>query len=350
MRFLTPAMLTIILLVIVGALVLAYIAKSLFASDEVVEVERRTYPMAIADLEPGTVITRAHLAQGPWPVNQQKPTFARSDSILIGRVVKNKLKAARPIDTLDLYPPGEYPPIEVSAGMQAVSIELSSGADIVDGLVKPGEYVDVHFTPDVVGDERFRGGLTMTLFKGVKVLQMNRTQGGRRSARSLNTVTLELQEGQANILLLAKRRGSINLTYNPNGPGSGGVAVSDEQRAYLDEILGLKPLEEPEKPFVTEIYYGSGRSETAFDKNGRPYGSGYGYSGGRNYGTGTREAPSQQGGFEPPVRGRGLYYRGINLPNNTQEPAPDNEMRLIPSPNGTPSRLPQNRRTNSLGA
>jgi pilus assembly protein CpaB len=331
-RFLTPAMLTIILLVVVGGLVVGYVAKTMLATEAPPPEERRNYPMAIADLKPGTVITEAHLAQGPWLASQTKPTFARSDTVLLGRVVKNALKAATPIDTLDLYPPGEGLPLDIGVGMRAVEIDLDGGATMA-GLAQPGEYLDVHFTPNGYDDDRYRGGFTMTMFKGVKVLAVNRS--GRTSAtalgRSSNTVTLELTPEQANILLLAQQKGRLNLIYTPDGPGNGGVAVADEDKAFFEEILGLAPREE-EKPFVTEVYYGSGRNTHAFDKDGKRL-SGDSYRGfDSTDGIGNRLAPMQNGGQEPAGWGSG-YYRGID---NNAGPNAGTPARLIPSPQANP--------------
>lgn len=347
MRFLTPAMLTVILLLVVAGLVVAYVVKNLFATEPVAAPAPRNYPMAVADLEPGTVITAAHLAQGPYAGPPQK-TFARADSILIGRVVREKIVAATPIDTTKLYPPGEFPPVEVAVGMRAVSLEVGSGAAIVDGLVRAGEYVDVHFTPSGYNDDRFRGGLTMTLFKGVKVLTVNRGRSAVGAARAggINTVTLELSPEQSNILLLAKGKGELNLTYTPDGPGNGGVALADDDRAFLEEILGLAPPPEPKKPFVTEHYRGAGRGVMAFNDDGTLWGGdfggdSYGYGG---YGTGTRPAPRQVGGHEPTGGfGGGGYYRGIDVqsppPGASSLPnaAPHGTPRLIPSPNSNNS-------------
>jgi pilus assembly protein CpaB len=309
-RFLTPALLTIVLLLVVGGLVVAYVVKNVFAAEEVVVDERRNYPMAVAELEPGAVITEAHLAQGPWPSSEEKPTFARSTNILIGRVVKHPINAARPIDTLDLYPPGQFPPLEIADGMRAVSIEVGDGAAVVDGLVQEKGYVDVHFTPNVDGDSRFRGGFTMTMFEGVKVLAVNRMGVSNMTGRGSNTVTLELTPEQANIILLAQDKGRINMTYTPEGPGNGGVAVADEDKAFFEEILGLAPAAE-EKPLATEIYYGGGRQVMTFNKDGSPLST---TGDAWNNGDGGRTPPNQSNGFEPT---RPLIDRSADARQNT---------------------------------
>lgn len=269
MKRLTPAMLTVIMLLVVGGLVTAYVAKNLLARDEAPpEDPVVNVPMAIANLEPGTVITEAHLALGPARRSGLDREVVRSNRVLVGRVVRNPITAAEPIRTTDLYPPGEYPPLEIADGMRAVSIGLGDGSAVVDGLVRPGQYVDVHFTPESYPDEDYTGGMTMTLFKGVKVLAINRASRAGSVGRGANSVTLELTREQANILILAKQKGALQLTYTPEGPGTGGVAVADEDRATFDEILGLDPPEPPEEPAVTEIYSGTGRRVLTF-RNGR---------------------------------------------------------------------------------
>ncbi len=268
MKALTPATLTVILLLIVGGLVVAYVAKNMLAQEEPPPPERRLYPMAVSDLEPGTVITDAHLAQGPY-YGKASPTFARSKTILVGRIVREKISAATPIDTTLLYPPGELPPIDLAVGMRAVSLTVGAGADVVDGLVQPGAYVDVHFTPSGDSVPAMRGGMTMTLVKGVKVLSINRTRGSRIDRA--NTVTLELTPEQANIVLLANAKGALTLVYTAAGPGDGGIAVADADRAYLEEILGLAPPEEPEEPIQIEHFSGPRRSIIRFRQDGTPW-------------------------------------------------------------------------------
>jgi pilus assembly protein CpaB len=255
---------------VVGLLVLGYVAKRMFAQEEVLPEERVNVPMALADLPPGTMITEAHLGLGPARREDMTRETIRNSTALVGRIVRNPIPAAQPISTLDLYLPNEFPPMEIADGMQALTISLGSASDTVDGLVRPNEFVDVHFSPTSVPDRRFPTGLTMTLFKGVKVLAINRSVTGATGVgRGSNSVTLELTNAQANILIEAQNKGAITLTYNPSGYGGGGVDLSNEDRATLDEILGLEPAEPPTPPQLTEIYTGGGRRVMAF-RDGKP--------------------------------------------------------------------------------
>ena len=270
MKRLSPATLTLLMLLIIGGLVLAYVGKKLLARDEAPPVDGLVnVPMAVADLEPGTKITAAHLAIGSRFQSKITPDIVKSDRVLIGRVVKTKIKAATAISTLDLYPPNQGPPLDISPGMRAVTISLADGTAAVDGLVKAGDHVDIHFIPTYYRDTAKYGGMIMTLFKGVRVIGMNQNATGSiETNRGTNTVTLEMSPDHANVLMLANTKGQMKLVYTPDGKAENQFALRDQDRAYLDEILGLKTPEEKKsedkRPTVTEIFSGASRRLQTF--------------------------------------------------------------------------------------
>lgn len=276
MRRLSPAMLTMMMLGVVGLLVAMYFGKRLLATQELPPPEPVVnVPMALTDLRPGTRITEAHIGLGRARESGLTRDIIRSNRVVIGRVVKNPITAAEPISTTDLYPPGESPPLEVADGMRAVTIPVGEATAAVSGLVQIGQYVDVHFTPSNISADDDTGGLIMTLFKGVKILAINGIAvGGTSAGRGANNVTLELTPQQANIILLARDRGVLNMTYNPEGKGTGVIAVEDENRATLNEILNLPPRPEPESPFVTEFFEGTSRGVYQF-RDGIRIGDGF---------------------------------------------------------------------------
>ena len=120
-----------------------------------------------------------------------------------------------------------------------------------------------------MSNDTYQGGVTMRLFEGVKVLAINRNFSQGKVDRGNNHVTLELTVPQTNIIVLAKDRGKITLTYNPNGKGNGGLALSNSERVTLFEILGLEKTDPLKDPFVTEIFKGSSRVANRFDARGR---------------------------------------------------------------------------------
>ena len=266
MKRITPAFVTLLMLVVVGLLIGVYLVKSLWANEELAGIEEARYiPMAVADLEPGTLITESHLGQAPVTRDLMTPDTLISERVIVGRVVKERIKAAQPIRSGQLYQPGQRPPLRVPGDMRAVTVSMGSSGSVVDGLIQPSQYVDVHLTPAVnTNDPRLRGGTTMTLFKGVKVLAMNQSQQASNVDRGGNNVTLELTPEQANIVILADNAGELTMSYNPNGKGQGGVTISNADRATLEEILSLEALPAATAPFQTEQFRGSGRAVNTY--------------------------------------------------------------------------------------
>lgn len=233
--------------------------------------------------------------------------------------------------------------------MRAISVSLESSVDLVDGLIKPGEYVDVHMTPTGMNnDKRLNGGMTLTLFNGVRVIAINRSYTQNSSSRRGTNVTLELTPEQANIMILARDRGEITMSYTPEGKGDGGVAVSSAEKATLYEILGLKTPEkpkeeEPPKPFIVEGYYGSSRSVNKFDRDGLRIGDYDSYRRGGNGGF-------NSGGYLNPHWGNGGGYNSdsgsISAPagpsnSNSDSNGPTAQQAPAPGPpQGAPSGQP----------
>lgn len=251
---------------VVGLLIAVYVAKNLLATEiKAPPPADDLMPMAIADIPPGTLVTEAHLGRGPFPKSHLEPDMLRTNRVIAGRYAKVLIKSNRPIHANDLLPPNEFPSLKVAEGMRAVAVEVADSTAMVGGMIRPNDYVDILFTYQGRNDDALQGGLTMRLFEGVRVLAV-KSGGANRGDRAGNHVTLEVTEPQVNILTLARDRGTITLSYNPNGRGSGGLALSSTERVTLYDILGLKPAEQP---FVTDVYRGSSRTTNRFNSDGR---------------------------------------------------------------------------------
>jgi pilus assembly protein CpaB len=285
MKRLTPAAVTLMTIVVIVLLVTSYFAKIMLAeapktrlveTPKAAPVEFREIPMALGTLAPGTKVTAAHLGMSRVRADAVEPETLLSERGLVGRVVKEPIQAAMPIRSSQLYQPGERPPLAVSPGMRAVSVTFAPRGSFVGGLLRTGQYVDVHLTPhlDDSREARFHGGLTVTLLHGVRVLAVGGgTEGDSAIPDSANTVTLELTPEQANTLILAREKGEIALSYNPDGQGNGVPAVDSKDRATMDEILGLKDSKSQTPvthvippPFVSETFKGNTRTAIQFDR------------------------------------------------------------------------------------
>ncbi len=257
MKNLTPAKLVMLVFVAMGGMIMLYVVKTLTAREVPPPVNNtRVVPMLVGDLEPGTVITARHMGRGPWPANEIKDDVLLSEAGIEGRVVKVPMKAATPIHGNDLYAHGELPPLSVSEGFRAVTVSIREQAAIMSGLIKPGDFVDIQFTPtELRSDPRYAlvGGMSIKLFKGVRVLALNRDFVQTPLQASQNSVTLEIADDDTGILELCSKQGELTLQFTNVGDGRATVQVQDPNRPTLEEILQLPPVpEEPEPPAPPE--------------------------------------------------------------------------------------------------
>jgi pilus assembly protein CpaB len=242
MRRLTPAGVSAMMVLVVALLVTAYFAK----------------------------LMRAEEPRNPISTKSQSVEFRnvpQAYSTPVEGAVKERIAAGSVIRSSQPEPPVERPQLTASRGMRAVSISLRRTVAPINGL-KEGQYVDVYLTPrtDTTHDVRLRGGVTLTLFRGVRLLAVNASASANEPA---DVATLELTPDQAAILILARERGNIALSFNPEGKGDGGIALKNRDRATFDEILGLPP--DPvatagSATFTSEVYKGGTRSTQQFDE------------------------------------------------------------------------------------
>ncbi len=309
---LTPWMLSVAAFAVICVLAATYLFQKLLAQEvvEAAPVPPRTFPMAITEIEPGTVITMKHIGNGPvGPDEKLAADTIKSLDSLVGRIAKERIPSAIPLQGSMFYAIGDYPGLQIEEGKRGVTINVDDATAILSGMIKTGQYVDVHMTTDAGAGNRLqstggsvasggRTGMTTTLFKGVKVVAMNR--GGASSALqgsgSSHNVTLELDEKQAIYMLLAQQKGRIALTYNPTGAGPGGVNVkSESDRVTMEQLLGMTDEPAEKKPFKTEHYRGAGHSSSYWRDGERIE-----YQGGGNDagGTSLQSTGGSVGGFQ----------------------------------------------------
>ena len=358
MKNLTPAKLIVMMMVAMGLLVALYVGKQLLAKEPPPRrTASRTVPMLVGDLDVGTVISDHHLGMGPWPANDITGDVLLGETAIMGRVVKRAMKAAEPIHGSDLYPMNELPPLTVSDGYRATTIHLTDNAAVMNGLLRPGDHVDIEFTPTnrVISDPRYQeiGAMSIMLFKAVRILAINRAFVQVDLDASGNNVTLEVAEKDVALLRLADENGDLHLSYTPDTNGLVTVEVANPDRPTLEELLQLPPVpEEPVPPqpnvFRSWIYNGAGGGRVQTFLNGKPTGNSYGSGG--NYGTSGNYGrpgflgsnPGTNSGVAPGVNG---YPNGYNPGVVNPGLAPG----AIPYNGGVPGYGPQTNAT-PLGA
>ena len=146
-------------------------------------------------------------------------------------------------------------------------------------MIKPGDYCDIQFTVNTGYArlfDRLPYGYQLTLFKGIRVLAINRNVTQQAVESGSNTLILEVRPGQANALLLAKENGVLTLTYTPVQT-FGGIVVSDDDndRLTLEKLLQLPPKlpdpqpPKPPEPYLVDTYRLLSRTTVGYLPNGR---------------------------------------------------------------------------------
>jgi pilus assembly protein CpaB len=276
MRRLTPAGVSTLMVIVVGLLVTAYFAKLMRAEEpritpatQLPMVEFRNVPITVCALEPGTVVTAAHLETARFRPDALKPEVLLQDRSIVGRTVKERIPPGAVIRSSQLLPPGERPLPSVSRGMRAVSVPFKGDIPLIPAT-KGNQYVDVYLVPrsDAVNESRSKSGMSvsLTLFRGVRLLATTSSESANGTG---GTVTLELTPEQAAVFVLAREKGTIAFSYNPDGKGAAGANLKSSDRAPLDDTLE-RSTPARTAPFTSEIYKGSVRSTQQFESRPEP--------------------------------------------------------------------------------
>ncbi|GEM_PF-2834053 len=326
MKTLTPAKMVMFVFVAIGMLITFYLVKTLTAKEpQPQRVTTRNVPLTLTELEPGTVIKQGDIGMGPAPANEIVGDVLLAVEALEGRVVKNRIPVTELIHGSDLYPAGQLPPLKVSDGATAFSIVQSETSAMVEGLIKPGDHVDIYYSPNATNDPRFQsiGSLTIKLFKGLRVIAINRSFVQSDLEASRNSVTVEVRKDDAALLQLALNTGKLSLSYTRDMSGRATVQVADPDRPTLEELLQLPPVpEEPEEPepdrFTTNIWRRGSRQSLSFVNN-VPGSSQFTFDQYAPRVPGAAPANGQPG-YGPPVGPGGQQPNGVWSPQLTPQP------------------------------
>jgi pilus assembly protein CpaB len=171
--------------------------------------------VASEDVAVGTALTEQHLAVRDIPQAYVESRHVRASDAkkVLGARVAGGLKASEALLWTDLVTfSGEARALSglVQKGLRAVAID--SGSSNFEGLLRPGDRVDVLFTTSGKDD----AASTMTLLQNLLVLSVGssvaRETEGARSYGARASVTVGATVEQAQLLTQAKERGRLTLT------------------------------------------------------------------------------------------------------------------------------------------
>ncbi len=173
--------------------------------------------IAAKDLKPGSILREALVGVRPVPQAYvgERNIYARDSKKVMGIRVSTQIKANEPLlwsDLATLAQPGRDLSSAVADGKRAVS--LSAQTSTFDGLLRPGDRVDILFTPGS-GDE------TSMLLQNILVLAVGghlgeEEEGGVRISFGRKAVTLSVSIEESQLITQAERQGTLKLVLrNP---------------------------------------------------------------------------------------------------------------------------------------
>jgi Flp pilus assembly protein CpaB len=192
--------------------------------------------IATSDLKPGSVLAESHLGvrEIPQAYVGSRNISAKDAKRIVGIRLSTQIKANEPVlwsDVAALGSDARDLSSSVQDGRRAYSM---SGQPTFDGLLRPGDRVDLLFFQTEIGKSR-------VLLQDVLVLAIGGQMEGNKGGRSGGGVVVSVDLREAQILGTAERAGTLRLVLrNPNDVQN----VEKLPETSLDEVLGVVKREE----------------------------------------------------------------------------------------------------------
>jgi pilus assembly protein CpaB len=197
--------------------------------------------IAATDIAIGQTVSGNEFRWQTWPTASAGTNFIRRserpDAVnqLAGSIARSPFLAGEPIREARLirangsgYMAAILPP-----GMRAISTDVTPETGAA-GFILPNDRVDVILSRRDRGSERAPGAETQTsetVLTNVRVLAIDQTIEEKGAARVVvgKTATLELTQGQAEILVLSRNMGQLSLALRSLADASGNEPANDER-------------------------------------------------------------------------------------------------------------------------
>ncbi len=154
----------------------------------------------------------------------------------------------------------------VPAGFRAITISVDK-LSAVEGLVRPGDKVDIIGTFSFPSERGQNPPIVVTLFQGVKVLATNKNLSPYRAEGKADTVTLALKPEDIKMLTYSLELGKIRLVLRSPTDTSEEYEYSALTLEGLLNKLGMIQHQVPvERPQTIEVYKGTKQEEVPVEK------------------------------------------------------------------------------------
>ncbi|ABZ76841.1 SAF domain protein [Shewanella halifaxensis HAW-EB4] len=232
-----------VILSLVFGVTAVYLAQSWLKSNTQTETVGTTSNVItmVTEVPLGTIIERKHLALTPVPENLVPKGAITDITEAEGQVVKHRLYQGEVLRKERLTPKGEGSTLAslITPTMRAVTIRVNDVVGVA-GFLLPGNRVDI------INIFKSSGLKTDIVLSNVKILAIDQKASNDENKPVLvRAVTLELSLEQAEVLMIAKSRGSLQLALrNPNDTAVIELAEIDEPDEDEVEISeNIQPVE-----------------------------------------------------------------------------------------------------------
>lgn len=204
-----------VILSLVFGVTAVYLAQSWLKTNTKTEAVATTSNVItmVTEVPLGTIIERKHLALTPVPQNLVPEGAITDITQAEGQVVKHRLYQGEVLRKERLTPKGEGSTLAslITPTMRAVTIRVNDVVGVA-GFLLPGNRVDI------INIFKTTGLKTDIVLSNVKILAIDQKASNDENKPVLvRAVTLELSLEQAEVLMIAKSRGSLQLALrNPN--------------------------------------------------------------------------------------------------------------------------------------
>ncbi len=223
-----------VLLSLIFGVAAVFLAQSwLKSNSDATNPQASTGVITMATLVPmGTLLERKHLKMTPMPSSIIPETAIKTFEGAEGMVVKQNLYAGEVLRSERLTVKGEGSTLAslITPQMRAVTIRVNDVVGVA-GFLLPGNRVDVL-------NLFKRGGRLQTdvVLANIKILAIDqRSSNDENKPKLVRAVTLELSLEQAEVLMIAKGRGKLQLALrNPNDSTKVELALINEAKDTIN--------------------------------------------------------------------------------------------------------------------
>ncbi|MEM6495704.1 MAG: Flp pilus assembly protein CpaB [Pseudomonadota bacterium] len=225
---------------------------------KIIQAETKTIVVARHDLPFGTRLDRTMLQQVAWPAKLMPDGAFTNLDRLVGtsgsnnaRVVLRPVTKGEPVLKSKISKPGQRPSLagSLDGAKSAVTIRVDDVQGVA-GFIQPDDYVDVLLTRKLLSASTERSAaaevFTDVLLQSVKVVAVDQRFVRSSSAKPARAVTLEVDQVQAQKLVLASSVGKLSLTLKNTDSKSLGAP----RRVSLDDLPGTRPVVREDKPIA----------------------------------------------------------------------------------------------------